>query len=270
MAAASLMEAQVQYAYPYRMESERLVMFYDDRITEPRRDLDAMEKHVARMEVITGKSLRAKIHWVRGELLGQGHMALYGLALGSPKSPADWETADHPDKVSMDRHELAHAVLHQHQPPDADPPTLLIEGWAESLAGPTPQKRAEWARDSRKFWRESTGAGPADRQRRDPFTNTARGDVGEGGRRRDSYLRELTGAARYHHIDGAMYGVGSAFADFLVRKYGIERFLRLYFACKPGRFEADVQEYLGVDFDTMERDFWQDVDRLAGDKVADQ
>jgi hypothetical protein len=66
-------------------------------------------------------------------------------------------------------------------------------------------KRAEQASESRKFWRESTGSGPT-----------------------ESYLRELTSSARYHHIDGAVYSVGSAFADFLVRKYGMERFLRTF------------------------------------------
>jgi hypothetical protein len=40
------------------MESERLVMFYDDRVTDPQRDLEAMDQHVAQLETITGKPLR--------------------------------------------------------------------------------------------------------------------------------------------------------------------------------------------------------------------
>src|SRR5262249_41173819 len=155
-------------------------------------------------------------HWVRGEVLGRGRMAIRGLALGSSHSPADWDTADHPFGLSEDRHELAHGVVHQLQPPDADPPILLIEGWAEAHAAMTSRKRAELALHSRALWRERTGAGP-----------TA------------SYLRELTGVAWYHRIDGPMYNVGGAFAEFLLRKYGAERFLRLYFACRPGRFEAE-------------------------------
>jgi hypothetical protein len=171
MAAASLMEGQARWAYPHRMESARLVMFYDDQVTDPRRDLEAMERHVARLEVMTGTPLRAKIHWVRGGLLGQQRMAVGGLALGRSSSPADWETADHPDRLSVDRHELAHAVLHQLQRPDAAPPALLVEGWAD--------RRAQWAKQSRDLWRRRTGAGPA-----------------------SSYLRELTGDARYSRTDG--------------------------------------------------------------------
>jgi hypothetical protein len=172
MAIVSLMEFQAAYAYPHRMESERLVMFYDDRVTDPQRDLDAMDRHVAKLETMTGQPLRAKIYWVRGELFGQWRLAIYGLALGSSRSPANWETADHPDCLSEDRHELAHTVIHQLQPADADAPTLLIEGWAEAQAAMTPQKQAQWAKQSRGLWRERTGAGET-----------------------ESYLRDLTGPA---------------------------------------------------------------------------
>src|SRR5262249_39310043 len=67
-AVASLMELQARYAYPYRIEGDRLVMFYDGRVTAPERDLKAMERHVAHLEELTGGPLRAKVHWVRGEL----------------------------------------------------------------------------------------------------------------------------------------------------------------------------------------------------------
>src|SRR5262249_26114696 len=152
MAVASLMELQARYTYSHRMESERLVMFYDDRVTNPERDLEAMDRHVAHLETTTGKPPREKVHWGRGELLGQRLMAICGLALGSSRSPENWETADHPDRLSEDRHELAHAVIHQLAPADADAPTLLIEGWAEAHAGMTPQKQAEWAKQSRALW----------------------------------------------------------------------------------------------------------------------
>src|SRR5205085_8528801 len=108
-----------------------------------------------------------------------------------------WDTADHPDGLSVDRHELAHGVIHQLQPPDADAPTLLIEGWAEAYSGTTFRKRAEWAKQSRELWRERTGAGPD-----------------------QSYLADLTGPAWYHRIDGPVYNVGGALAEFVIRRYG--------------------------------------------------
>jgi hypothetical protein len=247
MAVASLMELQAKYTYPDRMESGRLVMFYDDRVTDPRRDLDAMDKHVAQLETATGSRLREKIYWVRGKLLGQERKAVCGMALGSSRSPANWETADHPDRLSVDRHELAHAVIHQLEPAGCDAPTLLIEGWAEAHNGMTSRKRAEGARQSRDLWRERARAGP-----------------------RQSYLRELTGPSWYHRLDGPVYSVGGALAEFIVRTYGAERFLRLYFACRPGRFEAACDEELGVGLDTLESAFWEEVDRLAGPRVQDK
>ncbi len=241
MAIISLMELQATYTFPHRMESERLVMFYDDRVTDPQRDLEAMEKHVSELEALTGTPLREKIYWVRGELLGQRTAAFGNLALGSWRSPVNWETADHPDRVSEDRHELAHAVIYQLQPADSDAPTLLIEGWAEAHTGMTAQKQAEWAKQSRALWRERTGAGPA-----------------------QSYLRELTGPSGYHQIHARIYNVGGAFARFVLQKYGAERFLRLYFACRPGRFEEECVIHLGVELDALESAFWAEVERLAG------
>src|SRR5207245_512799 len=111
-------------------ESKRLVMFYDDRVMQPARDLEAMDQHVARLEALLEAPLRERIFWVRGQALGQRRMQFGGLVLGSSHSPTDWETADHPDRLSVDRHELAHAVIHQLAPSETDPPTLLVEGWA--------------------------------------------------------------------------------------------------------------------------------------------
>jgi hypothetical protein len=122
-------------------------------------------------------------------------MAICGLVLGSSRSPADWETADHPKRLSEDRHDLAHAVIHQLQPADSDAPTLIIEGWTEAHNGMTSQTRADGARQSRDLWRERTGAGPS-----------------------QSYLRELTGPSWYHRIDGPVYNVGGALAEFLLRR----------------------------------------------------
>jgi hypothetical protein len=237
---ASVVEGQARLAYPYRAESQRLVMFHDDRVTDPQRDLEAMERHVTALEAATGQHLRGKIHWVRGSVFGLQKMSTGGLALGSSQSPADWDTADHPFRLSVDRHELAHAVIHQTQPPDADPPTLFIEGWAEAHSGMTAQKRAELARHSRHLWRERTGAG-ADR----------------------SYLRDLTSDDWYHRIDGPVYNVGGALAEFVIQKYGTERFLGLYFACRPARFEEACRTQLGIELDALESEFWAAVELLA-------
>jgi hypothetical protein len=240
MATASVMELQARYGYSHRLETEHLVMIYDDRVTTPERDAEAMEKHVARLVNVTGLPLREKIYWVRGELIGMGRMAVSGLALGSSHSPRDWVSADHPQNLSVDRHELAHAVLHQAYKPDTNPPTLLVEGWAESQSGRATPELASSALESRAEWRARTNGG-----------------------HQASYLKELVGPARYHHIDGPVYSVGGALADFLLRKYGVERFLKLYFTCTPETFEADWRRSFGADLDAVESDFWKEAESLA-------
>jgi hypothetical protein len=130
--------------------------------------------------------------------------------------------------------------MHQLQPVDADPPTLLIEGWAETHSGLIPQKQAEFALHSRRLWRERAGVGP-----------TA------------SYLRELTGEVWYRRVDAPVYSVGAPLAGYILNKYGPERFLRLYFACRPGRFAEACAAELGVELEDLEPAFWAEVERLA-------
>src|SRR5262249_20380007 len=188
---------------------------------------------------------RDKIYWVRGRLLGMGPLSCYGLAAGSSRSPLDWQTADHPDCLSVDRHELAHAVLLQRYGSDSDPPFLLVEGWAESQAGPSRPRLAAGALESRSRWL------------------SRRGESGQAGQ---SYLRELLGRSWYHRIGAPVYDVGGAFVDFLLDFYGVERFLKLYFTCRPGTLEADFRKVLGEDLDLVEAKFWREVHTLAGGK----
>jgi hypothetical protein len=59
----TLIRLEASIEYPNRRESERLVMFYD-RLRTPREDAEAMDQHVAAMELMLGGSLRAKVYWV--------------------------------------------------------------------------------------------------------------------------------------------------------------------------------------------------------------
>src|SRR5262249_28577876 len=231
LSSGTVMEAQAVYLYPHRLETKHLVMFYDDRVDRPRRDADGVEGVVARLEAMTGRPLRAKIYWVRGRLLGRGNMACYGLAAGSSRSPENWETADHPTHLSVDWHELAHAVLLQLYRPDSDPPLLLVEGWAESQAGRSRRTLRAEALASRGAWLSRMGLAED--------TNS-------------SYLGERLGPSWYHRIGAPVYDVGGAFVDFLLHHYGFERFLTLYLACRSGTCEADFRVVLGEDFAAVE------------------
>jgi hypothetical protein len=243
LSSGSVMEAQAVYLYPNLIETAHLVMFYDDRVGRPRRDVEAMEEHVGRLEAMTGRLLRAKIYWVRGRLLGRGQMASFGLAAGSTRSPENWETADSPLRVSVDRHELAHAVLLQHYWPDSNPPFLLVEGWAESQSGRSRVSLAAEALASRQRWLSRLG-----------LTEDAR----------KSYLKELLGPSWYHHIGAPIYDVGGAFVDFLLHHYGVERFLKVYFMSPSENGEAVFQRVLGEDFEAVEKKFWEEARALAG------
>jgi hypothetical protein len=243
LSSGTVMEAQAVYLYPHRIATNHLVMFYDDRVDRPRRDAEAMEGHVTRLEAMTGRPLRARIYWVRGRLLGRGSMACYGLAAGSSRSPENWETADHPTHLSVDRHELAHAVLLQLYRPDSDPPFLLVEGWAESQAGRSRSTLAAEALASRERWLSRLGLTGGTSQ---------------------SYLRELLRPSWYHRIAAPIYDVGGSFVDFLLHHYGVERFLTLYFACRSGTCEADLRVVLGEDLEVVETKFWEEARKLAG------
>jgi len=63
--------------------------------------------------------------------------------------------------------------------------------------------------------------------------------------------------------------VGGAFAEFLLRKYGAERFLRLYFACRPGSFEAECLAHLGV-LGSLEAEFWEVIEGLVGNMTEEK
>jgi hypothetical protein len=233
MAGGSLMEPHAKYLYPHHKESERLVMFYGDGVDDPDGDLAEMEKHVARLEELTGRKLRDKVYWVRGSMVGFDQICNRGLAEGSSKGPAGDD----------DRHELAHAVLSQHETRKTDPPTLLIEGWAVSQE--TGGDRARLANDA------LTARGGASGDQALPEWAGSK-----------TCLRDLTGPKWYHQSSGPVYSIGGAFVDFLIRRFGADKFVELYFTCKPKTFESDCQRLLGYDLDALERMFWDDVEGL--------
>ena len=220
----TVMRLEAAFDYRHRLETERLVMFYDD-LDHPREDADAMDRHLAAMETMLGGSLRGKVFWIRGPLpkLGLDGLSTHGLALGSNTSPADW-----PSYVGLDRHELAHAALDQFRSPEADPPYVLHEGWAQSRSGATP---ANLSREALTLRSEN----------------------------QEINLRKILGPYWYHRDSGPVYSFGGAFVDFLIRNYGTKKFLRLYNECRPESFEAVIRDVFDVDIDALEAEFWKNV-----------
>src|SRR5262249_42923128 len=143
------------------------------------------------------------------------------------------------------------------------------EGWAESQAHPA-KDLAERAVGLRRHLAHLAKLSEPEAERgldgyvdRDGFGRLIQRtkDSTPGG---GSYLRELTNPSWNYHDRGAVYEVGGAFVSFLVRKYGAERFVEFYVACRAGTFEADCRRVLGADLDALEKEFWEDAERLLG------
>ena len=259
MAGVSLGEVEAPWHYPHRLESKHLVMYYSDNIGTPESDLEAMERHVANLERMTRRPLRAKIAWIRGPLLGQGKLSVGGLALASEASPAG----------VLDRHELAHAVLYQAMTPATRPPMLLAEGWAESRSQDATYL-AETAMRQRTTIEQLAALPPVraaeilagwnDREGWERLV-AARRDLGAA---RFSYVRELAGPFWYHRDRGPVYSIGGGFADHVVRTYGADRFMALYLACRPGRFDEACKAVLHRTTDEVESEFWRECARMTG------
>ena len=228
MAASSLIRLEASVEYPNRRETDRLVMFCD-KLSDPRRDAEAMDRHLARMETMLGSPLRSKVFWVRGHLrrLDLGRLSIHGIALGSGESPEDWD-----NDGTLDRHELAHAALDEYRTTGADPPYFLHEGWAESQSGIGTVALARRALEQH-------------------ASVPSRG------------IREMAGPDWYHHDAGPVYPLGGAFVDFLLRRDGVGKFLRLYNGSREDRFRSVIREVYGTDLDALEAEFWQNIQEKA-------
>ena len=196
---ASLMEAELALSVPYRVRGERVVMFHRGTVAHPGEEMAAMEAYLADLEGRLGRPLRAPVHWMRGTLLGgMGRLAVYGVALGSKESPIE-VTAEPESLDALDRHEVAHVFMGQMMPPEADPPTILVEGWAEAAAAGWLEPRPEDG---------DTGAGLP--------TAADGGLLGAQG----ETLSGLMGPRWYHQDSGPVYAVGQNLVRYLVEARG--------------------------------------------------
>ncbi len=229
---ATFMRAELRVRYPRRRETDRLVMFYNDLAT-PEEELAKMDRHLVRLEELLGGTIAAKVYWVRGPLLGQSYVSFHGLSLGSDFSPE----GDQGDRG--DRHELAHAALDWFRLPGSDPPYVLHEGWAMAQCGDDRTTLALAAANAR---RENGAIG----------------------------VRELLGPDWYHRDVGEVYTIGGAFVDFLIRTRGAGKFRRFYTECHPNAVEAKCQELYDMDLDSLELEFWADVQKSLQNHESDK
>jgi hypothetical protein len=223
MAAVTLMTTHAQLRYPHVVKTDRLVMYYDDRVTDPGGDMAAMATHLARLEEVLSRRQHSPIHWVRGPASGMRAMSIHSVALASEVSPVGW----------FDRHELAHSFLYQFSDRGSEPPMLLLEGWAMAVDGHS-EPLTETALATRKqftVWRGTSMC-----------------------------LRSILAQDLYHVGTPFAYDLGGALVDFLLRRYGADKFLAFYNDIRPESFDADCERVFGRGIDDLEREFWADVE----------
>jgi hypothetical protein len=217
-------EPYVRVCYPFRYEGERFVMWSDSPEFDVKA-MAAMDAHILAMEQFLGHRSDYKVYWVRGPVWGIEGRAVFGWALGSRSStPAD--AAD--GLNSMDRHEVAHIVVEQFSPKGDGGPKLLHEGWAELHAKPKPESRWEEC-----WFSQQEGKLPS--------------------------LRALTNPEWYYNSIEPMYTLGSVLVEYILKRFGPEKFIELGCTCRQATFPDDVERVLGVSLDELDRDYQQDL-----------
>ena len=199
-------------------------MIYDD-CADPEADVAAMDRHIEQVGRVLGRPLPTTVHWIRGELAGLNGVSLVGTAVCGDRQPADGGNERLSD---MDRHEAAHNVLNDQLPATACPPTVFIEGWAESQSGGARVSRA------RELWELHS-------------------------RKSALSMRQLLSPEWYANGHGDVYTQGGPLVDFLVRRYGGDKFFRLCATCRPETIADDCKEIYGADLDQLDELFWADV-----------
>ena len=228
--AESLMDLEARFRYPQRTYGEKVVMLSEPMPeAEARAQVAAMDRHVRALEERLGRRTDGTIHWARGPLLGQDSESVIGLCMGSRPGAA---LADDEGLCHLDRHEVAHCVATSHCNALFDAPAVLSEGWAQANQGDDPVEAAGRAWEA----------------------------IERGG---GLTLRQLTGPAWYDRHEWPAYQHGAPLVNFLLRRFGPEKFLHLYTTCRQATFEADCRRVLGLDLDGLDAAFRADLVRTA-------
>jgi hypothetical protein len=228
----AVMDIEARFRYPMRTYSEKVVMISPRMPEAPARaQVAAMDRHIRALEARLGRTAGWTVAWARGPILGNQGQTHRGLSLGSRPGEV---RPDDGGLTPTDRHEVAHAVIASLCPPSSDPPAVLVEGWAEANMGEDP---VEQARGLKEDW-----------ERRNGFT-----------------LRQLTGARWYHRHQNPVYAYGAPLVDFLLHRFGPEKFLEFYTTCHPAAFDADCRRILGLDVDGLDTALRAEVDRFLSE-----
>jgi hypothetical protein len=220
-AVASTADLVGRYRLPEQSSGERVMLFHavGDKTG---REMPMLDEHVVRMEGILGRQPDGTAHLFRGPVFSTTTVPGWYLcgvaAIESPDAKVGY----------IERHELAHAVIDRHCDSDAHPPSLLVEGWAESQGGYDSGFLAK-----RAWERQAHGCRLT--------------------------LEALTSPTWYDIADQANYEFGGPLIDYILRTHGGPKFLELYQTCRPETFAADVKRVLGVTLAELDARYWDDI-----------
>jgi hypothetical protein len=225
-------DVDARFRYPMRTLGEKVEMISPPMpATQARDQVAAMDRHIRSLEARLGRSTEWTVRWARGPVLGEQGKAPGGLSIGS--RPGEW-WADAEGLTPTDRHEVAHGMIASFCRRVSDPPSVLIEGWASANMGSDP---IEKARILKHGWERGHG-----------FT-----------------LRQLTGEEWYGQHESPAYLYGGPLVDFLLCRFGPEKFLELYTTCGRTTFDADCRRILSVDIDALDAALRAEIDRSLGE-----
>jgi len=225
--AESVMDLEARIRYPQWTLGDKVVML-STPVANARAQVAAMDRHVRQLEARLGRPTRGSIHWARGPLLGLQGRADFGHCMGS--GPDTDPVAD--GLAPVDRHEVAHCVLLSHCPPEFDPPAILTEGWAEANSG---RDRVELAKAA--------------------WVRHLAGD--------DLSLRDFVGPDWYYRSELPAYFQGAPLVNYILDRYGPDRFVLLYTTCGRSTFADDCRRILGVSLDELDAAYQAEVEQLA-------
>jgi hypothetical protein len=224
----SLADLEARWFYPERTPGKWVTMV-GATSKDARAQVAAMDRHVEASLARLDQSATWPIVWYRGPLFGLRECAIYDMAIGSEvglyQRGADGLT-------DLDRHEVAHCVITENYTARSDPPRVLIEGWAQANQGTPAEELAVIAWDDHEKGLSLT-------------------------------LRQLAAPDWYWYSGPAAYNQGAPLANYLLRVYGPERFLKLYMTCQQATFEADCRSTLGIGLDELDVAFWADIEQIA-------
>ncbi|MDR0336276.1 MAG: hypothetical protein LBI18_04220, partial [Planctomycetaceae bacterium] len=232
---AALFDGIGRWTLPFRLEGDRVIMFYDASIADPKSDMEKMDAFIKKEEQYLGATMPTKIHWMRAPLLGMPGLALNWVSIAQTNQYDNKKSID-----GLDYHEASHNIM---SIPSATatctgfyPPTILLEGWAQA-------RSTSWETLAEECWELKQS-------------------------HRALTLHEAISDIYYNSSDGRIYQQGGTFVTVLLDKFGQEKFRELYLHCTRKTFERDIERIYGATLDELDKLYWREVEVWHGSKYS--